>query len=323
MEANLLEKEKFFTDFDKSEVMTTKPESDFAIIVDNDSALNYEKRKLLYLAALPLMWFLAFWTMVKKLFGRPKTNTIWFDGISPVCRLIKEGSGSWKALDIICNYEFGTIGGIKGFVSDFWLGMLNAQAVRNRKKLAKRELSKAIYQYALSNATVRILSIASGSAQALIETIERATKEGIKVQAIFIDIDRTAVDYSNRLIRMHNLEKICHAEIGTALSMKNMANKLKPHIIEMIGFLDYRPPLKAIKLCERLFAYLCPGGTLLTANIMPNPEMKFLKWVIDWSMIYRSPGELGKILVEAGFDIDNCKIFCEPHKIHSLICAKK
>lgn len=303
-------------------LVLTRPESDFEINIDDDRSLCYERRKFVYLCCLPLMWILTFWVRVKKLLWKPKINTFWFDGLSVACRNIKEGSGSWKALDIICNYKFGKEKNLKGFVSDFWIGMINAQAVRNRKKLAKRELLKAIREYAKTGKEVRILSIASGSAQALIETIEEARKEGINVTALFTDIDKTAIDYSNNLINKHGLKNICIAKKCTAISIEKITNGKKFHIIEMIGFPDYRPHLKAVRLITRLKSYLLVDGTLLTANIVPNLEMNFLREVINWDMIYRQPEELGQIVVEGGFDVMKCKIFLEPLNVHTVIISK-
>lgn len=312
-----LEKEVNSQDF---ELVLTRPEEDFKIIVDDDITLNYETKKNFYLLSLPLMWILTIWVMFKKKVLRlqPKTNSFWFDGLSEECRLIKEGAGSWKALDIICNYQFS----VNGAISDFWIGMVNAQAVRNRKKLAKRELLKAIREYG-EKGEVKILSIASGSVQALVETIENAMKDGIKVKAVFTDLDQTAVDNSNKLIKKHGLENFCTAIKCAANSICKITNGEEFHIVEMIGFPDYRPHLKAVRLIERLKTYLLDEGTLLTANIIPNPEMHFLKWVINWDMIYRQPKKLGEIVVEGGFDVEKCLIFVEPLYVHAVIIAKK
>ena len=57
---------------------------------------------------------------------------------------MKEGSTSWRALEEIYNYNFGRRDGLGGLVDDFWEGMLNCQAVRNRLKVAKNELRRAI-----------------------------------------------------------------------------------------------------------------------------------------------------------------------------------
>ncbi len=318
-----LELEKEVDDRSRGLVLT-RPEEDFEIIIENYDDLNYETRKFFYLLSLPLMWILTYWVMFKKkvLRLKPKTNSFFVDGLSIPSRRIKEGAGSWKALDIICNYEFGKKVGVSGAVSDFWIGMINAQAVRNRKKLAKRELLKAIREYG-EKGEVKILSVASGSVQALSEIIEMAIAEGIKVKAVFTDLDQTAVDNSNKLIEKHNLEEFCTAVKCAASSISKITNGEKFHIVEMIGFLDYRPHLKAIRLIEKLKTYLLDEGTLLTANIIPNPEMHFLEEVIDWRMIYRHPKEIGEIIVEGGFDVEKCKILVEPHNVHAVIIAKK
>jgi len=60
----------------------------------------------------------------------------------------------------------------------------------------------------------------------------------------------------------------------------------KPNIVEMIGFMDYRPLKQAIALVKRIYNILPNGGKFLTANMIPNPEQYFMKWVINWSMTY-------------------------------------
>jgi len=309
----------------KRSIIKTKPEKDFEVIVDKDASLNYEEKKWLYFLSLPLMWVLTIWVIFKKkiLKIKPKINTFLFDGLSRSCREIKKGAGSWYALDIIYNFEFGSRDGFRGRTSGFWIGMINAQAVRNRLRLVKRELIKAINECAQKEREVQLLSIASGSAQAVIEAIIEAGKEDIKIQAVFLDLDPTALDYSRKLAKKNGVEAQIKFIRGSTFNLERMINGVRPHIIEMIGFLDYRPQVRAIHLIKRIYNLLLPGGRFLTANICPNPEQYFLKWVIDWDMIYREPEGLGKIVIEGGFSPEGCRIICEPCKIHSLaICQK-
>jgi len=68
------------------------------IIVDNNPDLGYETNNWTYVLKLPLIWTLAFWVALKKKILGPnlKTNTFWFDGISPTCREMKENARKWK-----------------------------------------------------------------------------------------------------------------------------------------------------------------------------------------------------------------------------------
>lgn len=300
-----------------------KPEKALGIVRDQDGSLGYEMGRQLYVLSLPIMWILTIWVAFKKKVLRiePKINTFWVDGLCLPCREIKRGAGSWYALDIIYNFEFGQRNGIRGKVSDYWIGMVNAQAVRNRLRLVKRELDKAVREVAQENKEIRLLSIASGSAQSVIEVI--AKLKGIDIEVILLDLDPLAIDYSRKLARNYGVEdKITFIKESTS-NLEGVMRGVHPHIIEMVGFLDYRPHRKAVRLVERIYKLLLPGGKFLTANIHPNPEQYFLKWVINWPMTYRKPEELGRILVEGGFAPENCQIIYEPHKVQcAAICQK-
>jgi len=271
---------------------------------------------------------LSLWVILKKamlsIIGiKPKINTIWVDGLSLPVRRIKEGSASWRALDIIYNFQFGRQNGNGSKIDDYWLGMTNAQAVRNRLRLVKRELVKAIREFAQKKEEVRLLSIASGSAQAIIEAIIEVKKEMIEVNAVFLDLDPTAIDYSRKLAKKYGLEDKINFVRGSTINLDKAIDGFRPNIVEMIGFLDYRPHPKAVHLVRKIHNFLLPGGKLLTANICPNFDQYFMKWVINWPMIYRKPEELGRIVTEGGFDPESCKIVCEPLKLHALaICQK-
>lgn len=297
--------------------------SDVEVIIDQDETLGYERKRWLYLLGLPLMWILTIWVIFKKkvLHIKPKINTFWFDGLSLPCRQIKEGAGSWRALDIIYNFGFGKQGGIRGKVSDYWIGMVNAQAVRNRLKLVKRKLAKAIKDVAQREDEIRLWSIASGSAQGVIEVI--AELKDINIKTTLLDLDQTAIEQSRKLAKKYGVEDKITFLVASTSRLEKATNGFRPHIIEMVGFIDYRPHAQAVHLIRRIYEFLLPGGKFLTANIHPNLEQHFLKWVIDWPMIYRKTEELGSIITEGGFAPENCQIVYEPLQVHGVaICSK-
>jgi len=309
-----------------------KLEKSFTVTVDKDITLGYETKRFLYRLSLPLMWVLTIWVMIKKttlgvVNRKPGINTFLFDKLSVPCRGIKEGAASWQALDIIYNYEPRKELGIRARVSDFWIGMINAQAVRNRLRLVKRELAKAIREIAKTESEVRVFSIASGSAQAVLETMIKVMEEGIKVKALFLDSDPEAIKYSHAMAKKYGLEDQISFVVSRTSKLVVIAQEFKPHIVEMVGFLDYRPLEQAIKLVKRIYSILPDGGKFLTANMHANSERFFMKWVIDWSMIYRRPQHLARILYDGGFNgifgSEKIRIIFEPLKLHMVaICSK-
>lgn len=297
------------------------------VISREPHSADYENNKWPYFLVMPISIVLTIWVMIKKfichifLHRIPNINTIWFDGLGLSCRGIKDGSASWKSLDIIYNYQFGKQVGLAGIIDDFWIGMVNAQAVRNRLKLIKKEITAAILQCYDGANEVRIISIAAGSAQGIIEIVSEFKKKGIVVRSLLIDIDQTAVDYSIKLAEENGVGDQVEAVKASAATIEKFAHGFKPHIIEMLGLLDYIPQDKAVRLVVKIHKSLASGGIFLTCNIRHNFEMFFLKWVINWKMLYRNSKSLAEVAVGAGFN--DVKVIYEPHGIHGIVIAQK
>ena len=293
------------------------------ITTDKNLDLGYENKKWLYFLMAPIMWILTLWVAIKKkiLGSNLKVNTFWVDGLSAICREIKETATTWRALDIVYNYEFEKRKGFKGKITDFWLKILNAQALRNRFKLVKQKLKEEIEIISQKESEIRLFSIASGSAQAVVEVMAELKEKNIK--AIFLDLDPMAIEHSKKLAQKAGvIDQITFINKGANV-LEEAIKKFNPHIIELVGFLEYRPEEKAIKLIERIYRVLAPKGTLLVSNIYNNPESLFLHYVVNWSMIYRSPKKLAEIIVKGGFNPQNCQIVFEPLKIHYIAECKK
>lgn len=290
----------------------------------NEVIKKCEKKRWLYLISLPLMWILALWVALKKKISgkRLYINTLLFDGLSIPCRKIKEGAATWHALNIIYNHRFNSDSSINSRVSDFWIGMMNAQAVRNRLRLVKHLLREEVQKFS-NDGEVRLLSVACGSAQGVIEIMAEFKQKGIWIRTILLDIDPTAIEYAQGLAKQARVEnQITFLRKGVN-TLEKVVKGFDPHLVEMVGFLEYRPDYKAIRLVSKIHQILLPGGVFLTSNICKNPEWLFLHWVINWPMIYRTPEELLKIVIDGGFQPQSCQIISEPLKIHRLaICQK-
>ncbi len=285
----------------------------------------FEERRWPYILTMPVSWLLTLWVIAKKsvyrLFSfQPKINTLWFDGLGLSCRKIRDGAASWRALDEIYNYQFDQRNGLGGFVDDFWVGMMNAQAVRNRLKIVKQEIRRAVLQFSAQR-EVRIISLACGSAQAVIETVAEFKAEGIAAKAILVDIDQSALDYAVNLASQNGVLSQITIVRGSAYQIARISRNFKPHIVEMVGLLDYFEIDEAIRLIAKIEQILEPNGVFLTCNIGPNPERYFLKWVINWKMIYRTTAQLAEIIREAGFK--KIRLIAEPLEIHNLVICQK
>ena len=286
--------------------------------------LNFE-RKGFYILLAPIFLIIAFYVYLKKkIVPQPKFNFYFFDGVSKLCREVKENAARWRALDLTYNNyaknntSFGDL--VYNF---FWHNLKNARALRNRLKLIKHLLFKNIEEISKSGKEIRLISIASGSAQGVIETITLAKQKGILVKSVFIDIDPTALEYSRKLAQRLGVENQITFVNKKASIINEIGKDFKPNLIEMVGFLEYRPEEKAIKLIQSIYQVLEKGGTFLVSHISPNLESFFLKEVINWPMIYRRPEEIVRILSLASFSLENCSFYWEPLKIHYCAECKK
>ena len=198
--------------------------------------------------------------------------------------------------------------------------MLNCQAVRNRLKLVKQEIGRAILRFS-NHQEVRLLSLAAGSAQGVIEVMAELKAKGIQVRALLLDIDQTALDYAILLADRYGVGNQIETVKANVAQVARVSQDFRPQVIEMLGLLDYIPQGKAIRLVEKIRQSLETKGIFFTCNIYHNMEMHFLKWVINWAMIYRTPAELAEIVTEAGFS--DYRLIYEPLKIHGLVIAQK
>jgi len=297
--------------------------SEIQITIDKNPNLEYEKKGWMYLLFFPVMIFTTFWVAIKKMiFGANlKTNAFWFDGLSRSCREIKENATRWRALDIIYNYSPPKNPTLEERVTDFWNHLSSVRATRNRLRLIKYFLKKEIQKFLNNSSEVRILSIASGSAQGVIEVMKEFKEKPIKV--ISLDLDETALEHSKKLAEKAGVKNKITFINKSAGDLEEVTREFRPQIVEVVGFLMYRPETRAIKLIERIYRILPPNGVSLISQDNHIIEKFFLYYVANWSIIFRSPEKFAELLIKGGFNPKNCKIVYEPLKMHGIAICRK
>src|SRR3569832_2597543 len=99
-----------------------------------------------YIVALPVFYLLGTYAWLKKhalwaLGLKVRRNSYFVDGISINSRKMKEGATRWPSLDTCYNFSEGQgPTRLHRMIDVWWMHIRNAQAVRNRLKIAKREL---------------------------------------------------------------------------------------------------------------------------------------------------------------------------------------
>lgn len=286
-------------------------------LIQEKSVEAYEYNTFLYYLTIPLMEFFAQWVRLKKrIAGKQSVRTnLWcYDGASPELQRIREGAARWPALDVIYNWRKPSQKGINGWIEKFWLGMRNAQAVRNRYKIVKSLIRKNAQKRLSDNGCVRILSLASGSAQSVFEATE-----GMKnVHLILVDADQTALDHSRELAKKYDATSVEYHKLNV-LSKAALSGDFRPDIVEVVGLFDYLSPEAIATTLKRIRAILPENGIVITGHIHPNMEQNFLKEVSDWDyrMKYRTLDELERIVCAGSFE--QASYYREPHGIHTVV----
>ena len=292
---------------------------------------GFERLVWPYRMMVPAMFLAGAYVRRKKaachlLWGRtyvPHTNLWLFDGVSINGRRVKDGAARWQALDAVYNFRKGEGDNlITRFLDGFWLHIQNAEAVRNRLKIVKRELHVAVRRVAttkVDGGPVRVLSLAAGSGQGVIESVAELQRAGVRCEVLLVDKDDSALAHAGALARLHGVDIITRR--GDAVFFNRELHGFEPDIIEMCGLMDYLRDTTAIALIKKIRRYLRADGFFLTCHIHPNAESYFLRHVVDWDMLYRTRPQLADLLVEGGFL--GARLHTEPHQIHSVAVAQK
>jgi len=227
-----------------------------------------------------------------------------------------------KALEMVYNYSWGANKDQKLFqraVTHLLFNFMNGKAVRNRLALTERELKVAFWRS--GSDSPNIISYAAGSARAVIRVLHDLVSIYPGARAMLIDKSRQALNYSRQLATEYGVEDRLVWVRGMLEELVHNAKEFPPDIVEMVGIMDYFDHQTAVEVCRAIFEKLPMGGTLITCNIVPNIEFKFLDNVLNWKMVYRQPDDLKNLLYESGFC--DVRIYVEPLGIHAIaVCIK-
>jgi SAM-dependent methyltransferase len=228
---------------------------------------------------------------------------------------------TYIALETIYTFPIRYTAGKTSFPDNLWERYLyNAIDVRNRLRLVEQELQHLILLIAKQSIPVRVISVGCGSARAVIESVA-SLKDRVRIDLTLIDISRDALNFAKTLASQFGVNPLTYRDFAQNIAKYSLNGR--PHIVEMVGLLDYLANKWAVSLVNEILKTLIPGGYLLTCNIVPNLEQGFVTKGIRWKMIYRRPEQLAQLLIEAGFSPSNIRLILTPLRIHCLaICQK-
>jgi hypothetical protein len=184
-----------------------------------------------------------------------------------------------------------------------------AEAVRRRKDLIKARLSAALDEHAIRGRPLRVLSIAAGPAEEVLELLEERTSIEVPLEIVLFDQDKSALAFSyGRLSRsvaarwqgrvrvVHLQDSITHLLRGAA-SLKQAGEF---HAVYASGLFDYLQEHTWVSLCRTLYETVAPGGWLCLGNMVPScPTRWVMEFHLDWQLEYREREELTRLAQKA------------------------
>lgn len=295
----------------------------------------------LYKLFVPFMYVIGAYAAIKRglcklLLKRDARTNVWLvDGVSPSSRRVRDGAATYKALEVVYNHT-GGVGSnqLVRFIDHAWLHVRNAQAVYNRLQIVRAQVFEAIQRQSIGkenpNDPVRILSIAAGSAQGVIEAVSMALSVGYVVEVLLLDHSQEALDEARRLAEKHDLppgtvktvrRSVVNRRGEKVFDFEEFLEGFRPDIVEMAGLIDYLKDAAIKRIFQKIFRLLPRGGTFITCHIHPNHESFFLLYVVNWWMLYRTRKQLEDLLTEGWFPMP-C-LMTEPLKIHTVAVATR
>jgi extracellular factor (EF) 3-hydroxypalmitic acid methyl ester biosynthesis protein len=174
-----------------------------------------------------------------------------------------------------------------------------AEAVRTRKDLMKRELSKVI-DLASPERPVRILSIAAGPGQEVFELLQERKEIAGPVEIVLFEQDRRALAFSyqrlNRLVKSKWSSQVKLVLLHDSIKRLLRGSTVFTGQFDMVyacGLCDYLQYHTWVKLCRTLFSTVAPGGRLYVGNMVPGSQSRwFMELHLDWLLVYREHEEM-------------------------------
>lgn len=281
--------------------------------------------------ALRVMWYN--WRVrptdkTRKLLG-PERMSYLFDKAHPLGQQLRDGVTTSAALDGYYNAPLllpnpKTLG---ERVLTFSLNSPEPCAVRNRLRITYREILAELQRlYDGGQRKVDYLSLACGSAQATVEAVSFFLREhpDMEINLLLVDLNQDSLKQASYFARKRNID---HCMKVRFMDLKRFLKKEaagKWDIVEMVGFLDYRPVKSVAGYAEDIRRILRRGGLFIGAHIAPSPWSFMVRWWLNWPLLQRRSPELYRCLLQrGGFLPHEITMEVEPNKIHAVSMCRR
>lgn len=238
---------------------------------------------------------------------------------SPLARESMGRPGGWRAMEII--YENAEPLNLLDAISCRYNAF--PMALRNRKRYVTHKIAALINEFEGKTDHIYVVGVGAGPGTNIQEGILKSAVDKDRVTAYLIDMDSDAFEYGKEAARKRGLEDRVHYVQGDAREIeKHLPTDIRPHIVKMIGIVEYFSDAQLGEMLEAIHETLTPGGVLITHSLVDyHHSIPFLKRVLDWHIHPRTYGRTARLLREAGFK--SMDSFTTPMNIYTVIAARK
>ncbi|MBL9116441.1 MAG: class I SAM-dependent methyltransferase [Verrucomicrobiaceae bacterium] len=251
-------------------------------------------------------------------------------------------AGDFGALDKLLGdpYEGKTL---FGRLINAWLVLTSAgEAYRHRIQTLTHTLHQQAALCRAAGRPLRVLSIGCGAAPEAGKFIaEDDLSEGSEFT--LVDFNETtlaearnctqrALEHSWRQARIQTVNRSVQNLVAEDCRMTRARSRVDPDavvrpgaydVVYCTGLYDYFSDRACERLTELLYHSLAPQGSMLVCNFTPaNPIQHFMRLVLDWKLVHRTPEEL-LALAPNEVSVDQCQVTQSPKGVEAYLHIAK
>jgi SAM-dependent methyltransferase len=232
-------------------------------------------------------------------------------------------AGDFMMMEMIYRNQWEGDGKVGKIIDGWCLDSIGANAIRGRRKLLYKELH-FLCNKIIDQDSINIMNLACGPNRELFDFLAdfEATE---KIEATCIDIDADALQYTDKHVNTFshnaNIRLMTENLVKWALG-RTQHDFSKQDIIYSAGLTDYLEPKLFVRLIDRCYQQLKPGGNFILGNFAPNPDRIFMDHILQWRLIYRTARELKEVFADSLFG-DRIEIIAEEQKVNLFVKATR
>lgn len=236
-------------------------------------------------------------------------------------------AGDFQLIELIYRNQPDGDGKLGRLIDGWLLERVPCKAVRNRRRLLKGLVDQLCREWLDKDRgqEINIMNLACGPCRELFDLLAQCDYSA-QINALCVDIDADALQYADQHVNTasHQASIRFMRENVIKWSLGRSRQDLPPqNIIYSSGLCDYLDRRIMLRLLERCYDQLEPGGALIVGNFAPsNPDRHFMDNIVYWRLIHRDEQDMRALFRLSPFG-DNIQLISEEHGVNLFAIAQK